>query len=434
MRVRPCPVAVVGAGPYGLAVTSHLRAAGIETRTFGRAMEAWQRHMPAGMLLRTAWSTNHIADPQNRLTLDRFVAAGKLQPVDPLPLADFIRYGLWYQQHAVPDVDERRVTCIERNCSGFRVVMEDGEPVHAARVVIATGYCFFARRPAEFDGLPPELASHTFDQPDLRQFAGRRVLVVGGGQSGFGSAALLQEAGAEVEIIVRRPGLSWIGESKGTDRVGFAKRVYRRLLPHLGRARVLLLPKHGVGPPPISWITARPDLIRHLPVPWRDWINNWIDYRIIDRGSSWWPGRLGNVSITLGRSVLSAVAGHGSLTVTLDDGTARQIHHALLATGYQPDIARYPFFSPSLVRGIQHPAGYPDLGSGFESSVAGLHFIGLAGQGTFGPMMNSIGGTQYAARAVTKAIVRADVQRKHETTLRSEVNYEKYVGSQHLDR
>jgi hypothetical protein len=46
---------------------------------------------------------------------------------------------------------------------------------------------------------------------------------------------------------------------------------------------------------------------------------------------------------------------------------------------------------------------HPELGSGFESSVAGLHFVGLVAQGTFGPMMNSIGGTQYAARTVTRS-------------------------------
>ena len=33
-----CEVAVIGAGPYGLSVASHLRAADIETKVFGETM------------------------------------------------------------------------------------------------------------------------------------------------------------------------------------------------------------------------------------------------------------------------------------------------------------------------------------------------------------------------------------------------------------
>ena len=411
MQSSMCAVAIIGAGPYGLAVTSHLRAAGFETRTFGRAMESWQRHMPKNMLLRTDWSTNHIADPGNRLTLDRFVETGGLAaPRDPLPLHDFIRYGLWYQQHVVPDLDHRRITGIEPNGAGFWVTTEDGEQLHAARVVVATGYSFFERRPALFEGLDPGLVSHTCDHAGFEQFAGRRVLVLGGGQSGFGSAALLQDEGAAVEIIVRRPTLSWIAESQGTRHVGLAKQVYRRLVPHLGRMRGLLLPKHGVGPPPMSWITACPGLVRRLPPDWRSRIHRWIDHRIIDRGSSWWPRRVEKVCITLGRRVVSVSAHHGCVTVALDDGTARHVDHLLLATGYVPEITRYPFFTPRTARSIQQRLGYPELRAGFEASIPGLHFVGLAGQGTFGPMLNSIAGTQYAARAVTRRMVRAAAQ------------------------
>ena len=50
-KFADCEVAVVGAGPYGLAVAAHLRAANISTRVFGEAMSFWQRHMPEGMLL-----------------------------------------------------------------------------------------------------------------------------------------------------------------------------------------------------------------------------------------------------------------------------------------------------------------------------------------------------------------------------------------------
>lgn len=44
-----CPVAVIGAGPYGLSSAAYLRARGIETRVFGEPMAFWQNQMPAGI-------------------------------------------------------------------------------------------------------------------------------------------------------------------------------------------------------------------------------------------------------------------------------------------------------------------------------------------------------------------------------------------------
>jgi len=65
-----CQVAIVGAGPYGLAAAAHLRAANVELRVFGKAMDFWDRQMPAGMLLRSYWEGSHISDPQGDFTLE----------------------------------------------------------------------------------------------------------------------------------------------------------------------------------------------------------------------------------------------------------------------------------------------------------------------------------------------------------------------------
>jgi cation diffusion facilitator CzcD-associated flavoprotein CzcO len=45
-------VAIIGAGPHGLAAAAHLRRAGVATHIFGEPMSFWQG-MPAGLLLRT---------------------------------------------------------------------------------------------------------------------------------------------------------------------------------------------------------------------------------------------------------------------------------------------------------------------------------------------------------------------------------------------
>ncbi|MBV8901229.1 MAG: hypothetical protein JOY92_14085, partial [Verrucomicrobia bacterium] len=68
-------VAVIGAGPYGLAATAYLRAVNIETCVFGEPMAFWANQMPEGMLLRSDWETLHIADPHRASTLDHYSAA-----------------------------------------------------------------------------------------------------------------------------------------------------------------------------------------------------------------------------------------------------------------------------------------------------------------------------------------------------------------------
>src|SRR5204863_7106132 len=46
-------VVIVGAGPYGLAVAAHLRAAGVAPRVFGETMGYWREHMPRDMARRS---------------------------------------------------------------------------------------------------------------------------------------------------------------------------------------------------------------------------------------------------------------------------------------------------------------------------------------------------------------------------------------------
>jgi cation diffusion facilitator CzcD-associated flavoprotein CzcO len=83
-------VVVVGAGPYGLATTSHLAAAGVSVRVFGEPMDSWSRHMPEGMLLRSRWQATHIANPHRLLSLDHFRQDRTVERLDPIPLALFI--------------------------------------------------------------------------------------------------------------------------------------------------------------------------------------------------------------------------------------------------------------------------------------------------------------------------------------------------------
>jgi hypothetical protein len=377
---------IIGAGPYGLAAAARLRAAGVKARVFGRAMDFWAA-MPRGMLLRSSWEASHIGDPDGPYSLDAYEAWRGSPVARPVPLDDFVDYGRWVQTRAAPGLEDRRVERIDRAGGGFRVRMEDGETLRARRVVVAAGIAPFARRLAVVSELWPDQVSHVSEHGDLSGFAGRRVIVVGGGQSALESAALLHEAGVEVQVIVRAPRIHWLhGDTvRGT----------------LGALQRLAYTREDVGPPGINRIVSAPRLLRAIPQPLRGWISR---RAIRPAGSRWLRPRLRDVPVRTGRSIARAASIGGAVQVTLDDGSRCTADHLLLATGYQVDVTRYPFLSADLLRGLRHQGGYPLLSDGMESSVAGLHFLGAPAALSFGPLMRFVSGSHYAATRLARAL------------------------------
>ena len=387
-------VAVIGAGPYGLAVAAHLQDAGVPTAVFGGAMDFWDGNMPAGMLLRSYWSASHIADPNDALLLDAYQATSEEVP-RPIPVERFVSYGRWFADRAVRDIDPSRIDLLEGDGDGFRLTTEDGSTVRADRVVVATGIAAFADRPGSFARIPPEFASHSSDHTDLSVFAGRRIAVIGGGQSALESAALLHEAGAQVEVLVRAPEVRWL-------RYGTDSRLHAALHSERNPLKDLLFPPSDIGPPGINLLVDKPALFTKIPTRG---LRDRIAYRAIrPAGSGWLRSRLAAVPITTSVAPAAVTVTGSALRINLSDGTVRTVDHALLATGYAPDLARIPFLPPSLLRRIRRIGTYPQLSSGSESSVRGLHFVGATAAMSFGPLMRFVAGTGFAARSVTRAI------------------------------
>src|SRR5579859_4471414 len=97
---RKSAVAVIGAGPYGLSVTAHLRAAGVPTRIFGNPLSFW-RAMPERMALKSPWSASSLSDSRSQFTLDAFAAAHRCRREEPVPLSLFLKYAEWFKENAV---------------------------------------------------------------------------------------------------------------------------------------------------------------------------------------------------------------------------------------------------------------------------------------------------------------------------------------------
>ncbi len=385
-----CDVAIVGAGPYGLSAAAHLGAAdGLAVRVFGPPMSFWERNMPAGMLLRSPWVASNLSDPSGRFTLDHYRADTGQSFGAPVPVDRFVDYGRWFQRSRVPGHDARTVRRVEANGDGFALELEDGEPLRARRVVVAAGISPFAHRPPVFADLGPDAVSHAVEHRDLRPFAGRRVLVAGGGQSALESAALLKEAGADVEVLAREPAIYWL------------TRRWQHKMPVVSS---MLYAWPDVGPAGISHLVARPAWWRRMS---RERQDRLARRAIRPAGAAWLVPRLRDVPIRTGIEVrgADAIAG-GGVRLRLSDGSVAAGDHVLLGTGYRVDVARYGFLAPDLVEHVACVGGHPRLTHGYESTLPGLHFVGAPAAWSHGPLMRFVAGADFAARSLTRGIAR----------------------------
>jgi len=199
-------VTILGAGPYGLAAGAHLRqVAGLEVQVFGDPMEFWKAQMPAGMFLRSPWSASHISDPASQFTLGNYRSLLGREISAPIPIDDFVGYGLWFQQNTMPGIMRQKVTNIQRDSSGFQLTLDTGTRCSARRLVIAGGIKPFARRPEQFAGQFPQFVTHSSDQRDVNQFRGKRVAVIGAGQSALESAALILKLAPRSKCLSENP-------------------------------------------------------------------------------------------------------------------------------------------------------------------------------------------------------------------------------------
>jgi thioredoxin reductase len=390
---------VIGAGPYGLSVAAHLRGRGIAVRTFGVVMDGWHTHMPAGMFLKSTPSASSLSAPGTGSTLADFCAVSgtrRLAGDDVLPIDLFIRYGQWFAEQNVPDVEDTRIRRLEQHGQHSLVTLESGEQISTPAVVIATGMAGYAHLPGSLapiapDGPSPDGAvSHTWQHASLAGFTGREVAVIGAGQSALESAALLHEAGANVQLVARRE-VKW-GDAPATPS-GLARFVPPVHSP-LGPTWKLVPFSSAAGAFRYLPAATRLALVEEVLGPFGAW---WLRDRVI-----------GQFPVHTGQQVIGSRSVGDNVVLTLG-GLAGQrsdlkVDHVLAATGYQVDLAGLDFMDDAMRRRVRCVAGSPRLSGAFESSVPGVYFTGLASAATFGPLMRFVCGSGFAARRVSHAV------------------------------
>jgi FAD-dependent urate hydroxylase len=388
------PVLIVGAGPYGLATATHLRARGVPFRIVGRVLSSWRDGMPAGMMLKsTPWSTT-ISAPDPGYTLQDFCDLRGIERLETemqvVPIETFVDYGCWFAEKLVSEVEDDTVVSVDRRVDGvWEVGLGSGESFDASAVVVASGLRGYAHVPAELspDGAPaPELISHSADHSDLGAFAGQEVVVVGAGQSALESAALLREAGASVRLLVRRNGVSF----GAAPTLGFH---WRPEAP-VGRAWSLYA------------LCRWPQAVRFLP----EQVRLELVKRVLGPKGAWWlrDRVLGAVPVLAQRQLVATHVDERRVRVTVRNAAGEaevvEADHVLACTGYQVRLQALDFLERDLVGGLRMAGPFPQLDATLQSSVPGLYFTGLAAAGTFGPLLRFVCGTWFAAPKLAGAV------------------------------
>ncbi|MCX4456039.1 NAD(P)-binding domain-containing protein [Streptomyces sp. NBC_01340] len=395
------PVAVIGAGPFGLSTAAHLRARGIPVRVFGQPMVSWRDHMPQGMLLKSTPVASSLDAPQPGHTIADYCDAAGIRRLvtdeDIIPVETFIAYGEWFQQKLVPELERVRVVSVDRRGrEGFELKLDSGESFTARAVVVATGLYGLAHLPPELGGAaadgptPTGPVSHSSQHHELSRFSGKELIVVGAGQSALETAALAAEAGARVRVV-----------SRGKGRVAFGAPPWKqpKLRPESPFGRAWSLWALSYYPHPYRYLPAeaRHYLVRRVLGPLGAW---WLRDRFEGKVEVSEVSGIVRADVSDGRPVLSVqTLGGRSEELSAD--------HVIAATGYRVDIAAMDFLGHELRTALAVSRGTPKLGAGYRSSVPGLYFTGLPAAASYGPVMRFVCGTEFASPRLAKHLAGA---------------------------
>jgi lysine/ornithine N-monooxygenase len=398
-HMSPDGVLVVGAGPFGLSISAHLRSLGVDHRVVGRPMDTWRAHMPAGMNLKSEFYASDISAPAHGHDLTEYCRSRGLdyaERVVPLSLERFLGYGDWYTAQLVPDVIDASVREISPVDGGFRVGFSDADDATVRQVVLATGVLPYFHIPAELSSLPAGLVSHTKDHHNLDSFSGRRVAVIGAGQSALETAALLHEAGAEAHLIARRPALSWPDPNpEHVTAIGHIRRPVTKLCEGWRCAFWATPSAFQLLPPDVRVAKAR-SVLGPAGI-W--WLKNRVD---------------GVIDVLTDHRVTRAEPSGGGVRLYLS-GPKRasiDVDHVIAGTGFRIDLHRLDFLAEALSTKITTLSGYPVLSRACESSVPGLYFAGAPAAVSLGPSMRFIAGTHRAAGQIARSIARRSRARR----------------------
>ena len=339
---------IIGAGPAGLATAASLQAKGLRAvipDKAGAVGSIWRRHYDR-LHLHTDRGHSGLPGLAMPSTYGRYPSR-----------AQFVDYLENYAaRFNLRPVFNTTVRAIRRDGTRWRV--EAGVNLQSAPVVVvATGWADFPYLPrwAGMDAFRGDIV-HSSAYRNPTPYAGKRVLVVGFGNSGGEIALDLAEAGIDTTIAVRGP--------------------------------VQILPRDLLGLPILTWAIAQ----RHLPTRVADFINapvirlsvgsiEKLGMRRAAKGPRQMVEEDGRVPLldigTVAKIRAGKIKVRGDIAklspdeVAFSQSVPEKFDAIILATGFRPNLRS---LLPDAM-GVLNDAGKP-LASGHPTAEPGLFFCG----------------------------------------------------------
>jgi cation diffusion facilitator CzcD-associated flavoprotein CzcO len=347
MTAKPGAI-VVGAGPAGLACAVTMRAAGLNVTILEKADRVgsvWRRH----------YDRLHLHTDRKHSGLPGLVMP-RTFPLYPAR-EQVVEYLESYAAHFdIRPVFNTTVSHLRRDGTQWCTDTAQGS-ISAPVVVVATDIADAPYRPSwPGSEVYQGLVLHSCEYRNPTPYAGKRVLVVGFGNSGGEIALDLANAGVDVMLAVRGPVQILPRDLLGFPILAWAI-LYRRLparLVDLINAPILRL---AIGP--IEKLGLRRASKGPRQMVEEDGRVPLIDIGTLDKISD------GSVKICGG---IDRLARDG---VVLADGACEKFDAIILATGFRPDLRQ---LIPD-VEGVFDHHGMP-LVTGQTTSAPGLYFCG----------------------------------------------------------
>jgi FAD-dependent urate hydroxylase len=371
---------IIGAGPYSIAAAAYAKYLGVDVTVVGKPLDFWKTNMPRGMFLRSG--SDWQLDAREVATFEAYMKKRGVttDQIKPVPLDTFLDYASWFMGQYAVKSHPSLVTHLASSNGAYTATLDDGSQIVANHVLLGLGFAFFKYYPPELvEKLPPGSYTHTCDTVDFEFYRGKRVLIVGGRQSAFEWAALMNEKGAEqIHITYRHatpkftePDWSWV------------QPLARRALDDHGWWRKLT--------------GEAQEKIRH---------DFWAAGRLILE--AWLDARVHQPNIYIHeKTVIVAVNARSDLTfdVLLDDDSTCNVHHIILATGYHPNMHNVAFLDRvTILNPLETVEGYPVLDTEFQSNLPNLYVTGLAATRDFGPFFGFTVACPVAAKIIGEQV------------------------------
>jgi len=390
-------VAIIGSGPYALSLAAHLNPLDVDYRIFGPVMEAWDKHMPPGMFLKSDGFASDLYAPGDGYRLEEYCRENDIPYAHvglPVQRTTFVDYGKEFQRRFASGLQETMIVRISQIPGGYELETAEGDTVQAKQVVLAVGISHFPYLPKVMDGLPREAVSHTFHHGPFGAFRGKHVLVIGAGASAVNAAVALNEAGAQTELMARAAKISFHDRSPD----------YRPLMDRITNPRSVI----GLG-----W---RSKIVVDLPLLFHVMprkLRHKVVAKHLGPAPGWFSrdGFVGHVKPYMSSRLEEVTQAGSKVRVRYRDadGATQEllVDHVMGGTGFKPYLKSLKFIDPKLAAKIQTAEETPVLDSNFSTSVDGLYMTGLASANNFGPMCRFACGAKFTARRLSRQLARS---------------------------